>query len=73
MEKSMSFYGSGWVFSKLTHPNFWVLKLCHACQVSYEPSTISIGQVYQTQELFQWNKTMGFLWSRLGSIQIDLP
>ena len=48
------FQGPGYFFSELTQPNFWVLKFCHACQFSYEPSTIPIGQVVQAQELFQW-------------------
>ena len=79
MEKSMSFLRFKLVIFKIepplemTHSNFRLTKFNNASQLSHEPSAIPIGQVIQTQELFQW-KNLRFLWFRLGfSLKIDSP
>ena len=47
-----------WLPLELTHPNFRVKKFSHACQLSYETSTIPIGQVVQVQDFFKWKNTI---------------
>ena len=67
-----------WLPLELTHPRFRVKKFSHKCQLSYETSTIPIGQLVQAQELFQWENPWtfccpGWVFSRLTPPRIDPP